>query len=245
MKNPVIPHLEKFLGSNWAQWVHAQREVEDIDLASDQYEPYHHHELEQDLGRRVRMLKPILPYGARILDVGCGAGHFGKVADCFEVIGVDVGVDFEGMAIPADAVTMFHSFEHFRDPVEMLHKSWFELDDGGYLVIETPNRDSFLTMHSTSFREFQQKRNGDRHLTSWSAEGLRRFVQAVMAPHSIEVHQVQRYGLANLLQWLIHRKPAGHLSTLVHSFDDRIDKELERCLGARGLCDTLVAVARK
>jgi len=250
--NPALTDLRKIYGDDWPKFADAQLEVEDIDLALDEYEEYHHWELEKDLKRRLQALKPILPEGARILDVGCGAGHFGKAADCFDVIGVDptslaLADATEFPMLPFDAVVMFHSFEHFREPISELRRAYECLKPNGYLIIETPNRDGYL-WGLPAFRKWQEERNGDRHLIVHSATSLIDFVKAggfLGHPLGSTCFQFNRYGFANLLRWSGESKPGGHLTVAGQIFDKRMDAELERCLAKVGMCDTLWLVARK
>lgn len=96
----------------------------------------------------------------RLLDIGCGKGHFLAAARAagWEVVGVDrspaaaeyarrtygiavhVGdaqeVELDG---PFDAVTMWHVLEHMADPSAMLDRARELLRRGGRLVVSVPN----------------------------------------------------------------------------------------------------------
>ncbi len=118
------------------------------------------------LGARDRRdaLTPLLPPGASVLDVGCGAGELvfllrraGLAAAGIEpggeyagfarrVLGVPVQTASVGSAVvrPAslDAVTMYHCLEHVADPKLVLARAGTWLRTDGLLVVEVPNVDS-------------------------------------------------------------------------------------------------------
>ncbi|HUP64629.1 MAG TPA: bifunctional glycosyltransferase/class I SAM-dependent methyltransferase [Thermoanaerobaculia bacterium] len=112
--------------------------------------------------KRAGLLRRHLPAHARILEAGCGRGLFGKVAASeFEYVGLDVSADAvrraraEGIEVyrsslerfvnlgPAfDAVAMFHVFEHFPEPHDVLTKIRDLLKAGGLLFLTTPDTES-------------------------------------------------------------------------------------------------------
>ncbi len=102
----------------------------------------------------------------RLLDVGCGAGHFLAVAETrgWQATGVEVSQsalelleqvrarrgfrfavvsgDLREAAFPSSsfaAVTLFEVIEHVRDPVATLREASRLLKDGGLLYLTTPN----------------------------------------------------------------------------------------------------------
>lgn len=113
---------------------------------------------------RFRRVEPLLFAGARVLDVGAGAGFFPHVLQSrgFEVLGIEpnrgycewgmatFGVnvrngtlqDFEFSDQPFDLITLNHVLEHLPDPGEALARLRSWLKPEGLLVVEVPNVES-------------------------------------------------------------------------------------------------------
>ena len=122
---------------------------------------------------RRRALQPLLRDGARVLDVGCGAGELVYLlrGERFDASGLEPGEDFAEFArrvlgIPVqtatvdtadvepgsrDLVTMFHCLEHVPDPRRVLTivRGWLRRD--GVVVVEVPNVESTVQAPSHRF----------------------------------------------------------------------------------------------
>jgi SAM-dependent methyltransferase len=122
---------------------------------------------------RRRALRSLLPSGATLVDVGCGAGEFVYLLrqEHVDASGVEPGRDYADFArrvlkIPIqtatvetavvspgsqDVVTMFHALEHVPDPARVLATVRGWLKKGGLLVVEVPNVESTVQAPSHRF----------------------------------------------------------------------------------------------
>jgi 2-polyprenyl-3-methyl-5-hydroxy-6-metoxy-1,4-benzoquinol methylase len=131
---------------------------------------------------------------ASLLDFGCGDGRFLIFGS-----GVGwkaVGVDFDPAAVNAaraqglnvrlggfeaiqpgerfDLITLSHVIEHVHDPFETLQKCFSLLNDGGQIVVETPNFDAFGRVR---FAEHWRGLECPRHLVLFTEASLRETLQ--------------------------------------------------------------------
>jgi 2-polyprenyl-3-methyl-5-hydroxy-6-metoxy-1,4-benzoquinol methylase len=127
----------------------------------------------------------------RLLDVGCGNGHFLQVARrlgwisygvdadaaaataagrCGEIIGSQIhelGADYDRFF---NVVTLSHVIEHVHDPVDTLRHCWRVLRPGGYVWLETPNIDSIgYEVFGAHWRGLE----APRHLVLFGSTSLR------------------------------------------------------------------------
>jgi SAM-dependent methyltransferase len=109
------------------------------------------------LARRLRLLRSATPGPGHLLDIGCGDGNFlatalgagwtgsgtdiGGALDNARAAGLDVFGSLDDVArrAPFDAITMWHTLEHFTDPRGTLERARQLLRDGGTLIVAVPD----------------------------------------------------------------------------------------------------------
>ena len=123
----------------------------------------------QKFANQAKVTRKYLPHqNAKVLDIGCGGGLFLSLLkqQGAEVIGIELsdsraqyakskhGLEIDkhpiehdfwqkGFANHFDAVTLWDVIEHVNYPVQVLQSAANVLKQGGYLLIDTPCRDSF------------------------------------------------------------------------------------------------------
>lgn len=140
--------------------------------------------------RRLELLQTYGAGGRKLLDVGCGRGHFVNAARAtgWDAWGVDVDADacayatrrfglrtvlagsVDHPALPADfdVVTLWNVIERVADPIDMLRHAAHRLKPGGLVVVRTGN------VRSWKF---------DRDRNRWNGFGVRR--RAYFSPQSL------------------------------------------------------------
>lgn len=211
----------------------------------------------EDCRRRSESLKEF--YCARdIADFGCGHGDFLSMTrdSCRSSVGIELQLDLveslHAQGIPCvadldtladaslDTVFMFHSFEHLPDPLAILQRLRTKLRPGGHIVIEVPHAGDFLmaVMKEQSFVRFTL---WSQHLILHTKQSLGVFLESAGFDRVL-VKGVQRYPLANHLQWLADQKPGGHLSPLAFLQTPELVQAYGQALAAAGATDTLMAI---
>lgn len=190
--------------------------------------------------------------GKDVLDFGCGNGGFINHATVKSICGIEIdqkAIDYcSTSGIPVygslkevgkfDVITMFHVIEHIPDPIALLREMSEHLNDGGKVVIETPNsNDALLTLYHC--KEFEEFTYWSEHPFLFNKDTL--FIVAANAGYTVcGIEQYQRYPLANHLYWLSHGKPNGH-----NEWPFMRDAQYAKSLAALNKCDTLIAILEK
>jgi 2-polyprenyl-3-methyl-5-hydroxy-6-metoxy-1,4-benzoquinol methylase len=151
--------------------------------------------------------------GARLLDVGCGAGEFLSIARSigYEAEGLEIdpvardlaakgGIKVHlgtlpGSGLPSnyfDHITLSHVLEHFHDPCLALEEIFSLLKSNGRIWVQIPNIDA-LSLHR--FGSNSRLLEPPRHLVLFGTKSLKRALEKagfqhveLLAPASIKDH---------------------------------------------------------
>jgi SAM-dependent methyltransferase len=139
-----------------------------------------------------------LEKGDRVLDVGCGWGHFAahardvtykgielseSAAQFCQARGLDVERKFAAQIAEEhpdgfDAVTSFQVLEHVEDPAQFFADCVRNVRPGGKLIISVPNADSFMSVRENNYLNYPP-----HHVTWWTRKSL----QYLFDRHGIEL----------------------------------------------------------
>ena len=217
-----------------------------------------------DIKRRAAFIVNRFPENISVLDVGTGYGFFlneltqmgikasgveisserRKIAETVTTAPVlDANFLDEAVEIGKfDIVTMFHVVEHLADPIGFCKSALKYLSDDGYLVVEVPNSRDLMLGACAAYCSFWWQR---AHLGYYDADLLRRVLTEAHYS-TVEVVGVQRFGLDNMMNWLVNGKPQlespsfetkGPHEWLEQSYKSHLEATLQ--------CDTLLAVAQR
>jgi SAM-dependent methyltransferase len=180
---------------------------------------------------RLRRIERLRPERGRLLDVGCAAGFFLKVAQDrgWEVHGVDISEDMAAYArqltggpvaprvsalgaAPAsfDAITCWEYIEHIPDPRDEVDRLVKLLQPGGVLALSTPNIRYWTAIHRPEqWREFKPP----AHIGFFDSATLRQMLlscglEVVAQPRSQPLAPTRPYAAQRLL-WLL-RETVGN-----------------------------------
>jgi len=196
----------------------------------------------------------------KICDYGCGEGNFLRLAKpvAKSAFGVEIQKNFnvdinndgikcfsklDELTEPMDTFFLFHCLEHLPDPVTTLKEIYDNLKTGGEgkIVIEVPHAKDFLLdqLESESFKNFTL---WSQHLILHTRDSLHSFL-VNSGFKNVHIEGVQRYGIANHLNWLKNGKPGGHKSPLSTIETESLRNSYADALSKLDANDTLVAVA--
>jgi 2-polyprenyl-3-methyl-5-hydroxy-6-metoxy-1,4-benzoquinol methylase len=136
------------------------------------WRPYTSQVVRHKFQPELRVVKAQVPTPARVLDVGCGHGHFASLLQRagYQVVGVDI--DGQALAYAAEhyglttsqgdlprlaldgrfaAITLLSSLEHMANPFEVLGAAASLLETDGVLIVSTPRGDGLIPRLSRRF----------------------------------------------------------------------------------------------
>ncbi len=187
---------------------------------------------EQLARARLQRIERLRPERGRILDVGCAAGFFLKVAQerGWQPQGVEISTgmaayasqllgrpiapaldDLDAAPASLDAVTLWEYIEHIPDPRDEIRRLVALLKPGGVLALSTPNTGYWVAVHQPMrWREFKPP----AHLGFFTAQTLRFLLascglQVVALPHVTARAPGQPYLFHRLLALLRRRAGSG------------------------------------
>lgn len=141
-----------------------------------------------------------------------------------------------------DVITLFHVFEHLKDPLDVLQVAYEKLAVGGKIVIEVPHANDFL-FSFLDVEEFKQFTFWSEHLVLHNRGSLKTFLDKTNF-RNVVINGFQRYNLSNHLHWLKEKKPGGHIRWSMLS-SDQLDAAYASMLDNIDMTDTLIAIAEK
>lgn len=211
-----------------------------------------------DSTRRIESFKQFY-IGKDVCDFGCGEGLFLKGVKKFTKSRA-VGVDLQDACIDSlqrsgiscrksvsdysssfDTIFMFHSFEHFDNPLEKLLDVKNKLRKGGKLVIEVPNANDILLTKLPN-EDFKKFTLWSQHLILHTRVSLEKMLTHV-GFKNLYIYGVQRYPLSNHFNWLSNGEPGGHRSLFSVIDNEELNSAYENSLSKIDATDTLVAIA--
>ena len=216
-------------------------------------------EFEPDTIRRIKLTSEMCK-GKDVLDFGCGFGAYlneiKKISN--SVAGVELGKeertyclendievykDIEEFDRTFDVITLFHVFEHLKNPKEWLKKFSQYQKKGDLLILEVPNsNDALLELYKC--KAFEDFTYWSAHLYLYSDKSLIDLIKSTNLYEIVSAKQVQRYSIANHLMWLSNGKPGGHKEwNFIDS--NELNHAYENKLQELGMCDTLFYVLKR
>jgi 2-polyprenyl-3-methyl-5-hydroxy-6-metoxy-1,4-benzoquinol methylase len=212
-----------------------------------------------DTQRRLASFRQFV-VGKKICDFGCGAGAFLREAQpqAAMVCGVELQNDLRAhlnqrgircaeaigeLDIEFDSIFLFHTMEHLPDPLKTLRQIRQALrpNGEGRIIVEVPHARDFL-IDTLALPEFISFTLWSQHLILHTRVSLAAFLGEA-GFRDIRIVGVQRYGLANHLQWLKEKRPGGHKSALSIIETEALTVAYAEALARLDQTDTLVAIA--
>ena len=213
-----------------------------------------------DTERRYKKFKQFF-IGKKIIDFGCGEGHFLKLVNnhCNSATGIDLQFDLikslQDNGIHAysdfdkiednsiDTIFAFHTLEHLPNPLDILQIMKNKLAKDACIIIEVPHAKDFL-LSIIENKEFKDFTLWSQHLVLHTRESLFKLLSHA-GFEDIIIEGSQRYTISNHLTWLSKGVPGGHKSKLSMLDDKNLNSSYELALNKIDANDTLTAIAFK
>lgn len=222
------------------------------------------HAKEDDM-RRVNALKRLVAdeklTTPSYLDVGCGLGGVlrgmkevledssaiepqDEIRESLKKSGYATYASFDDLpnGKKFDIVTLFHVFEHLKEPLAMLKDMYAVLKPGGILIIEVPHAKDAL-LRSFDLEAFKKFTFWSEHIILHTQQSLKTYLEAASF-RDTHTSGIQRYPLANHLHWLWKGEPGGH-QKLAAFRENTLEEAYEKRLVVLDQTDTLWVEARR
>ena len=190
-----------------------------------------------------------------IIDFGSGYGDFiskfkknkiaaiEKRADCINHLKkrkIETYDNLSDIKKKYDVVTFFNSLDHLESPELILKEIKKIINKNGKIIIEVPNANNLL--FTLDVKEYKNFTFCKKHLIIHSEETLKKLL--IFCGYKIEkIIYFQRYDLNNHLNWLLNKKPGGHI-ILKNLANEKTNKNYKRLLIEKKLADTLIIIAK-
>lgn len=244
--------------------------IDDFFVGDDEYSKGHYREeggsapdiSYEDIQDAKRREKDFIKYYSNktICDFGCGQGTFLKntknqthrsygielqqnYIDELNSIGIGCFKDVNDLPNEIDSFFMFHSLEHLEDPIKYLKLIRSRLTKNGNLIIEVPHANDFL-INKLKLEKFIDFTLWSQHLILHTKDTLKAFL-VESGYNNIQIYGIQRFSLANHIQWLREGTPGGHRGPLAELETDDLKNAYQHSLDLINSTDTLIAVANK
>lgn len=150
--------------------------------------------------------------GDRVLDIGCGAGHFAKHVPHADYTGFDASPEAAAAGIRTlsgdlweiaqthaeqfDVVTAFQVLEHAADPVAFIRALDALLKPGGTIVIGVPDADSYLGTLANFVLNAPP-----HHVTWWNVRSLTALAE-IVGLEEVQLHRAPVEAWEARLYWM-------------------------------------------
>lgn len=249
--NPIMSNVEeKKFYKNYNQHVINRGVIANLSL-----DEFHNNSI-KPAKERFRLIKNYFK-NKKILEVGSSTGAFLSLLKESETNAVEIveeNLSYSSKFITGksyksidqienekfDVICMFHVFEHFKNPLDMLLKFKNILSENGLIIIEVPcSDDPLLTIYN--IKEFKDFYFQPMHPMIYNENSLDYIFKKASLKKQKSIY-FQRYGLDNHLSWLKNKKPGGDkkISTIF-----KTNKKYKKQLIEINKTDTIFFIASK
>lgn len=218
-----------------------------------------------DVLRRINLVSSYCSKNDKILEIGSGYGFFLKNMSefGFDITGIEISKtrrkiskklsqsDILNLNLLSDnidynkkfnIITLFHVLEHISNPKKFLKNIKTLMFPASKIFVEVPNLDDYqITTNPYYTKWFWQR----AHLSYFSKNSLQQIFRAC-GFKKIKIFGIQRYGIDNMINWQIVKKP--QLSVPKNILSNELDwlniyykQNLEKNMNS----DTLFLIAQK